>query len=150
MKHHLHTEIEIDAPPSVVWEILVALEEYETWNPFVVEASGIVAVGERLENRLQPPGGRAMTFRPTVTEVVPGRVFEWLGRLGLPRLFDGRHRFELEPTDEGGTRLAHTEHFRGLLVPLMKRSLDTGTLAGFRAMNDVLKAQAEARVGAGS
>ena len=150
MRHHLHTEIEIDAPPSVVWETLVALDEYESWNPFVVESGGTVAVGERLENRLQPPGGRAMTFRPTVTEVVPGRTFEWLGRLGLPRLFDGRHRFELESIAEGGTRLVHTEHFQGLLVRAMKRSLDTGTLAGFRAMNDALKARAEARVGAGS
>ena len=147
MIHHLHTEIEIDAPPSVVWEILTDLPAYADWNPFVVESSGIVAQGERLTNRLQPPGGRAMTFRPTVTEVVPERSFEWLGRLGLPRVFDGRHRFELHPVGDGRTRFVHTEDLRGLLVRPMRGSLDTGTLAGFTAMNLAIKARAEARVG---
>jgi len=71
-------------------------------------------------------------------------AFEWLGRLVLPGLFDGRHRFELVP-DGDGTRLVHTERFTGLLVPLLKKSLDTKTIAGFRAMNTALKARAEAR-----
>ena len=150
MIHHLHTEIDIDAPADVIWDVLTDLDEYSSWNPFVVEASGTVAVGERLRTRIQPPGGTAMTFRPRVTEVEPTRVFEWLGRLGLPRLFDGRHHFELVALDGGRTRLVQTEHFRGVLVRLMKRSLDTTTLDGFEAMNQALKARAEARVGAAS
>jgi hypothetical protein len=101
-------------------------------------------VGERLTNRLQPPGGKAMTFRPTVTAVEPNRTFEWLGRLGLPGIFDGRHRFELEATASGGTRLVHTEHFRGILVRFMRKSLDTKTLQGFELMNAALKTRAEA------
>jgi hypothetical protein len=72
------------------------------------------------------------------------RAFEWLGRLVMPLLFDGRHRFELVPNGDG-TRLIHTEHFTGLLVPLLKKSLDTKTVAGFEAMNTALKARAEAR-----
>ena len=150
MIHHLHTEIEIDAPADVVWDVLTDLDGYSSWNPFVIEAGGSVAVGERLRNRLQPPGGRAMTFRPRVTEVEPARVFEWLGRLGSPRLFDGRHRFELVALDDHRTRLVQSEHFQGLFVRPMKRSLDTATLAGFDAMNEALKARAEARVGAAS
>ncbi len=146
MHHHLHTEIEIDAPTDVVWDILTDLDRYEDWNPFVVRSSGAVALGERLTNRMQPPGGRAMTFRPTVTEVEPGRVFEWLGRLLVPGLFDGRHRFELHPTSTGGTQLVHTEHFSGILVRPLKGSLDTGTLAGFEAFNRAIRERAEARI----
>lgn len=144
MRHELHTEITIDAPPEAVWEVLTDLERYADWNPFIVASEGRVAVGERLVNRMQPPGGRAMTFKPTVTEVEPGRTFEWLGRLGLPRVFDGRHRFELRPTPSGGTALVHSEHFEGILVRLMRSSLDTATKAGFEAMNDALKTRAEA------
>ena len=69
MAHQLHSQIEIDAPAAVVWDILTDLEHYADWNPFVVESTGTVAVGERLTNRMQPPGGKPMTFRPTVTEV---------------------------------------------------------------------------------
>ena len=150
MAHQLHTEIEIEAPTEVVWDVLTDLEQYADWNPFIVEAAGSATVGERLTNRLQPPGGKAMTFRPTVTEVEKHRSFEWLGRLGLPGIFDGRHRFELRSTPADGTALVHTEQFTGVLVPFMKSSLDTNTAAGFDAMNTALKARAEAQVGSGS
>ena len=149
MKYHLHTEIDIEAPPETVWEILTDLEQYGAWNPFVVSADGTVAVGERLTNRMQPPGGKVMTIRPTVTVVEPDRCFEWLGRLGLPGVFDGRHRFDLEATSTG-THLTHTEHFNGLLVRSMKRFLDNGTLAGFAALNAALKRRAEAKAGSRS
>ncbi len=79
-----------------------------------------------------------MTFRPRVTEVVAERVFEWRGRLAVPGLFTGRHRFELHPTADG-TRLEHSETFTGVLVPFLSRQLDAHTLPGFVAMNDALK-----------
>ncbi|MGH2735621.1 MAG: SRPBCC domain-containing protein, partial [Actinomycetota bacterium] len=59
-------------------------------------------------------------------------------------LFDGEHRFTLEPTNGGGTRVVQGERFSGALVPLLRRSLDDGTLAGFRAMNEALKRRVEA------
>lgn len=144
MAHHLHTEIEIAAAPATVWGVLTDLAGYPDWNPFITSSEGTIAVGEQLTNRLEPPGGRAVTFKPTVTEVDAGRVLEWLGGLPLPSLFDGRHRFDLVP-DGDGTRLIHAERFTGVLVPFMKRSLDTTTLAGFEAMNTALKSRAEAR-----
>lgn len=143
MAHELHTEIEIDAPPATVWRVLTDLARYPDWNPFITSAEGTVAVGERLTNRLEPPGGTAMTFRPTVTEVEEGGVFEWIGRLGVPGLFDGRHRFELVAEGDR-TRLIHREHFGGVLVPLMKKKLDTATRTGFEAMNAALKERVEA------
>lgn len=142
MAYDLHTEIEIDAPPARVWEVLTDLADYPAWNPFITSSAGTVAVGERLVNRLEPPGGKPLTFKPTVTEVEEGKALEWLGRLGVPGLFDGRHRFELAPHG-AGTRLVHAERFTGLLVPLFRSSLDNGTRAGFRAMNEALKARAE-------
>jgi hypothetical protein len=143
MAHELRTEIEVDAPPATVWAILSDLPAYPDWNPFITSSAGTLAVGERLVNRLEPPGGKPLTFKPTVTEVHPGRSLEWLGRLLLPGLFDGRHRFEVVPHGDG-TRLLHSERFTGVLVPLMKRSLDTHTRAGFEAMNTALKSRAEA------
>jgi hypothetical protein len=137
MRHELHTEIELPAAPEQVWAHLTELAAYADWNPFVTSAAGSPVTGERLTLRLEPPGGRAMTFRPVVTAVEPGRVFEWLGRLGVRGVLDGRHRFTLTPTTTG-TRLTHSESFRGLLVRPMRRSLDGPTRAGFEAMNHAL------------
>ena len=82
-----------------------------------------------------------MTFRPTVQVVEEGRKLEWLGRLLMPGVFDGRHTFTLEPTATG-TRLTQEETFTGILVPLTGGTM-AKTEAGFRAMNEALKARAE-------
>jgi hypothetical protein len=137
MRHELRTEIDIPATPEEVWSHLIDFDAYAEWNPFITSATGSAAVGQRLAVRMQPPGGRATTFRPTVTAVAPSEVFEWLGHLGVPGLFDGRHRFELVPT-ASGTRLTQRESFTGILVRPLRRSLDTRTRAGFDAMNTAL------------
>jgi hypothetical protein len=140
--HELHSQIEIDATPEEVWRVLVDVERYHEWNPFIVDVHGVVQHGARLRMVMHPPGGRAVTLKPAVTEVQPKQVFEWWGHLVVRGLFDGRHRFELEPTARG-TRVAQTETFTGILVPLLRRSLDTHTAAGFELMNHALKAQVE-------
>lgn len=137
MRHRLTTHIDIDATPDEVWHHLIDLDAFAEWNPFITRAEGALHVGQALTIRLEPPGGRAMTFRPRVTVVEPGVALEWLGRLALPGLFDGRHRFDLSPT-AGGTRLVHHEAFGGVLVPVLRRSLDGPTRQGFEAMNRAL------------
>ena len=142
MRHSLYTEIDIEAPPEVVWKVLVDLERYSEWNPFVVSSRGTVAVGETLTNRLQPTNGKPRTFTPKVTIVDPPRTLEWLGHLGFRGIFDGRHRFDVIATPSGA-RLIQVEHFSGLLVRFLRRSLDDHTAAGFTAMNNALKGRAE-------
>jgi hypothetical protein len=139
---HLHTEIQIEADPAEVWAVLTDFDRYPDWNPFLVDVRGVAEPGARLRVTLSPPGGRRISLRPTVTELVPGRVLEWWGHLGVRGIFDGRHRFELTPSG-AGTRLVQRETFTGLLVPLMARSLDGPTAAGFALMNDALRARAE-------
>ena len=84
-----------------------------------------------------------MTFKPRVTRVVPEREFRWLGRLLIPGLFDGEHVFEIKPLGENRSGLVQREKFRGLLVPLLWRSLNTSTRQGFNEMNAALKLKAE-------
>ncbi|MEY2476288.1 MAG: hypothetical protein QOG87_1603 [Actinomycetota bacterium] len=145
MRKQLRTTVDIDAAPERVWAVLTDFARYPDWNPFVTSISGDLAEGSRLRVRLTPPAGRAMTFKPRVTAVEPGRTLEWLGHLAIRGIFDGRHRFELMPTATG-TRLTHGESFSGVLVRAMARSLDSSTLAGFVAMNEALKTRVEQTV----
>ncbi len=134
----LTTSIDIAAPPERVWAVLSDLAAYGSWNPFVHSAEGTPAVGERLTVRIQPPGGKAMRFRPTVRAAEPERELRWLGRLLVPGLFDGEHRFALEPGPAGGTRFTHSERFSGVLVPFMARGLRRRYIPAFEAMNEAL------------
>ncbi len=136
----IETEIEIDATPEAVWAVLTDFESYPEWNPFVTRIEGEAIPGARLRVRIEPPGSRGMTFRPRLVVTEPNRRLEWLGRLVVPNLFDGRHEFRLERVD-GKTRFVHRETFSGLLMPAV---LDAeGVKAGFRAMNRALKSRVE-------
>jgi hypothetical protein len=130
------------APIQTVWAELCAVTEYAEWNPFITRVEGALVAGSRLEVRIAPPGGRAMTFRPTVTTVEEGTRLEWLGRLILPGVFDGRHSFQLEALESGATRLTQAEEFTGLLSPFIGTMLER-TRTGFEAMNEALRLRAE-------
>ena len=140
----LYSEIEIEATDERVWQILTNFADFPQWNPFLRQASGEIEVGAKIEVEIQPPDGSAMTFKPTVIRVAPEQELRWLGRLLLPGVFDGEHYFELSPLGEGRTRFVQREQFRGLLVPLLWKSLETNTRRGFEAMNTALKKRAEA------
>ena len=138
----IETQVDLPVVPSVVWAQLMDTTSMETWNPFITSLKGALAVGERLEVRIAPVGGRPMTFKPRVTVLEPEQCLEWLGTMGVPGLFDGRHSFTLTPLGEGSTRLVQAEDFSGALVPLAGKML-AKTEAGFEAMNAALLARLE-------
>jgi hypothetical protein len=133
----IETQVDLPAVPAVVWEQLVDAAAMESWNPFITSLSGVLAVGERIQVRIVPVGGRPMTFKPRVTVVEPGQRLEWLGTMGIPGIFDGRHSFTLTPLVNGSTRLVQAEDFSGALVPFTGKLLGK-TEAGFQVMNAAL------------
>ncbi len=139
----LKTEIRIEATPSQVWAVLTDFEKYPDWNPFIKSLTGNVAVGQIIIARLEPPGGSGMTFKPRVLAYEKNKEFRWLGNLFFKGLFDGEHRFELTDNGDGTTTLVHSEHFKGILVPLLNKMIEVNTKNGFEAMNLELKNRVE-------
>jgi hypothetical protein len=140
----LRTEIEIGASPERVWQLLTDFGAYPEWNPFIRSIEGELELGSRLKVRIEPPGARGMTFKPTVRAVEAGRELRWLGRLLVPGLFDGEHRLTVEPLDGGRSRFVQSERFSGFLVRPFAKVL-TATERGFVEMNEALKRRAEGR-----
>jgi hypothetical protein len=143
MSKQLRSQIDIDATPERVWQVLSDFSSYPQWNPFIVRAEGEATPRSRLVMRMQPVGARGVTLRPTVVEATPGHRLRWLGRFGIPGILDAEHSFTITPRDGGGVRLAQDENFTGMLVPLLARSLDRHTRPAFEAMNSALKQRAE-------
>jgi hypothetical protein len=140
----IEAPIEIAAPAQVVWDVLADVDAYPEWNPFLVRFDGRLVEGERPRIRFSPPGGRPITMRPRVLVVDAPRELRWLGHLGVRGIFDGEHRFALEPLGPTRTRLVQSERFGGILVPLTG-SLLRRTEQGFQAMNEALRGRAEAQ-----
>ncbi|MFZ1036788.1 MAG: SRPBCC domain-containing protein [Smithella sp.] len=144
-RYQLDSEIEIAATPERVWSILSNFPDYPNWNPFIRTIRGTPEVGASLVIQIQTGGTKSMTFRPTVLSAVPSRELRWLGRFLVRGLFDGEHRFSIQPIAEGKIKFRQSELFSGILVPLFKGTLDRNTKRGFEEMNRALKMKAEAQ-----
>ena len=131
----IRTEVEIDATPECVWDVLLDFRAYQSWNPFLRYVGGTPKVGHRLEVRARPSGGHGMTFRPTVLAAERPRQLRWVGRLLIPGILEGDHRFVIEPLSKGGARLHQSERFRGIFSRLLRRTLERDTRRGFTEMN---------------
>ena len=142
MSANISTTIDIHADPQAVWAVLTDFAAYRDWNPFMDRVEGRPQVGAKLVVHMTPPGGRGMTFKPTVVAAVPGKELRWLGKLGFGGLFDGEHSFVLTPNPDGSTRFDHSEQFSGALVGLLKGTLKNSH-AGFQAFNSALKQRVE-------
>jgi hypothetical protein len=109
---------EIAAPPERVWALLADAAGWPRWNTTVTSLEGHIARGHKLKLRV-PISER--TFTPTVAELEPGRRMVW--RDGAPPMFTGARVFTLTPSAGGGTDFSMVEVFKGLMLPLIKKSL---------------------------
>lgn len=133
----------INATPEKVWSILTDFESYPAWNPFIKSVEGQAKVGTKLTVTIMQSADKGTTFKPKVLTVVPAKELSWLGRLLLPGIFDGEHKFELINNRNGTTTFRQSEKFSGILVPLFKKQLENNTATGFEGMNKKLKELAE-------
>jgi uncharacterized protein YndB with AHSA1/START domain len=132
-------ELEIAAPPEVVWEVLTGFEQWPKWNPEVksMKIDGPVAPGTEFRWKSGPG-----TIVSTLEQVDPPRYIRWRGRTLSVKAI---HEWRLEPAN-GGTRVETDESFSGFLARLfrgsLQKTLDRSTESGL----EHLKREAERRV----
>ena len=68
-----------------------------------------------------------------------------MGKLWIPKLFDGEHSLIINKIDERSVLFIQKELFSGLLVPFL-RNMAVNTESGFEIMNHELKKEAERRM----
>lgn len=136
----VQTKIEINAPASAVRSVLLRFDDYPRWNPFIVKVEGTVAVGNDVVVTVKPVGKAELSGKTTILALGPQRV-SWRGSLAIPGLFSGEHEFVIEEAGPNRTMFYQNEKMSGLIIPFFDFKPEQ---AGFVAMNEALKAQAEA------
>lgn len=130
----------IQASPKVVWSVVTDLEKYPEWNPFFIQASGLLTPGEKLTLMMQPVGKTKQKFTPKVMEVAKDTTLSWRGRVIIPGLFDGYHTLTIKDLGNGSVEFVQLEKFKGLLVPFLNFK---PYRQGWIKMNESLKQRAE-------
>lgn len=141
-----YSEIVIDTQSSTIWNLLVSLEKYVAWNPFLKEAEGDVKTGEKIRVYTSFSGNKGYTSRPKITRLVENSELRWQSRYMIPGLFDQEHIFELVPITQNSTKFVHTITFRGILVPLYGNSIKSEIKKGMEEMSRALKLRAESSI----
>jgi hypothetical protein len=132
------TEIEIAAPPEVVWDVLTAFDRWPSWNPDIksMSAPEPLVVGSTFRWKAGPG-----TVSSTVQHLEPSRLIAWSGHTMGIRAVDV---FHLEAHD-GTTLVREEESWAGLVASLfrkpLQRTLDRSLENGLRR----LKAACEQR-----
>lgn len=134
-----HAEIEVAAPPEIVWAVLTDIDNWPSWNPDVKEASLAGSLVPGVEFRWKAGPG---TITSTIQSVEPPKVIAWTGKtLGIKAM----HVYRLEPHGDA-TIVKSDESWDGLIVRLfrgaMTKTLQKSTEGGL----EHLKAEAERRV----
>jgi hypothetical protein len=138
----LRTEIEIQATPEKVWQVLTTLDQYPEWNPFIHHALGIAKLGEKVNITFRS-GSKDTTLHCTVVKEEPNRELCWKYHVIFPGLWSGQHSFTIEPMGTNRVRFIDKEIFTGLLIPLQAKDIDTNSRRDFSEMDKALKAKAE-------
>jgi uncharacterized protein YndB with AHSA1/START domain len=141
----------IDAPPEVVWAVMLDLDAYPAWNPFVVRVDGPAgrpaAVGDELVLHVRWANGRGVTTRERITRLEPPAAggagtleYDFGGPLAALRLVRGRRLQQVDEAPAGATYRT-SERLRGLLA----FAAPVGRVRdGFERHAAALKARAEA------
>jgi uncharacterized membrane protein len=114
---HLHTNIDIQAPPDRVWPVLSDIEHWSAWTRSIISirplVPGPIAVGTRAIVR-QP---KLLPALWQVTEFDEGRSFTWITR-GPGVCITARHSVERVAN---GSRVMLSLDFSGPLGSLVAR-----------------------------
>lgn len=106
--------IDIAASPETVWALLTDAGGFQSWNTTIVELTGKIAPGERIQLRSTLAPER--TFKLKVKEFDRPNRLSWGDAMGT-------RRFTLGPNSAGGTRFTMSETIGGPIFPLFARMI---------------------------
>jgi uncharacterized protein YndB with AHSA1/START domain len=138
---HVH----IDASPHEVWEVLVDLERYPTWNRYASSAVGDLRVGGEVEIMVPRGAAKPGPVNNRVTELVPDERLCWRSLSWYRFLAYGIRCRHLEPQPDGTTVFREIETMHGPLGRLVERTMGPQLLQGLQTECDSLKEELSRR-----
>ena len=135
-------EIEIAAPPELVWDFIADFEGWDAWNPLYVRTTGNAEVDQTLRFTVAVPGFKPRKARAQVYAVVHDRLLEY-GLSSFGGLFKAFRFVEIDEISPTLCRVSNGEIMAGPLGRMIARNVGEKLRQGLEAMNHALKQVAE-------
>jgi hypothetical protein len=140
----VRAEIEIDAPPERIFDILTDLKSYAAWNPFTPRVESTLRLGDPVHLYVRLRGERLSHRVEYVSANERPVRLCWGVTLGAPFLLRAERCQTLTRIDERRTRFVNQDVLRGWLAPLVMRLFGPAMQRGFESVATTLKQRAEA------
>ena len=111
-------EMVVSAPRVRIWRLLTNFEQYERWNPYVVQARGDARIGNQLTFGTEDGD----EIEPEVMDVKAQRKLRWRSRRLAPGILDEEQTFRIIPVGDGRFRLVYEGRIEGVLAPFSDTS----------------------------
>lgn len=147
----VRSEIEIDAPADLVFQILTDLPGYTRWNPFTPRAVSTLEIGAPIDMRVRLMPYYTRGQREFVSELSPlRRRVAWGMHMGKADWGRGHRTQEIVRLDAGRCRYVCEDNIGGRLRPLIIGLFGGAMQRGFDDVALALKKEAELRTRAGA
>jgi len=135
--------IGVQAPGSLIWEILSDIPGWPAWNPLYPKAEGVLRIDAVLTLDLALPGQAPRTIQPVVVDWVPSEQILWrtASHGGLVR---ATRYLEIESLNDASCIFSNGEVLEGPMIRFISRRARRTMKAGFTAVGEVLRDRAEA------
>ena len=138
--HEISTQIDIEAPPSLVWTYLKDINKWHEWSPVINKSSGELSLGSTLDITMigKEEGKDGPQYNPKIIEIEENKFFRWRAHMLASFIFTNDKIIELKETSSG-TTVFHKELFKGMLAPLCTTPMEKGVPPILNKMNQALK-----------
>lgn len=143
MALNIEHEFVVNAPASVVWDVICDLDKYPEWNPFVVHCISSKRPGDPIVMRVRMLPFFALTQTEFVKEYEEGKTFSYSMK-PLPRGLMSSYRcHQVTPIDDNRCTYRSRFTISGPLSVIAKGLLAGSLRRGFSGMSESIKARAE-------
>ena len=142
MSIRIEHRIGVAASPEMVWEVIADFERWSEWNSLHPEVRGVIAIGGRLEVAEVLDGEPGRLHQVVIPDWTPEIQLIWANRRAF--LSTSTRYFEIEQLADNAGLLANGEIFSGLRGEAWAKQRRAAFKAGFEAVNEAIKARAEA------
>jgi len=138
-------KVEIDAPASVVWEVLTDLDKYEEWNSFCFSIRCGMRINDPVEMLVRPPGtDTVVPVNEYLVACEPEQLLSWEQR-PVPENKDAARRDQyVEAIDTGRSTYFTTDQFLGVNADTIMAEHGAWVKEAFDQVARDLKQRAEA------
>lgn len=139
-------KVEIDAPASVVWQVLLDLPRYHEWNPFTVKVESSLAVGDPVRLYVPNPAapGENLCIVEHIVAVEPERLLSWEQKPTAESKDAARRDQYVEVLGPERSSYFTTDIFLGVNADELTRNFGAWVKLSFDAVAQGLKRHAEA------